>query len=81
MLAAACRTPFVGIDGALAGRHPVDLSALVMNEVVRRGGVAAEAGAAAEVVGAGRAAEGLRLVVDGVPAAADDGRIATVSAG
>ena len=42
MLAAACRTPFVGIDGALAGWHPVDLSALVMNEVVRRGGVAAE---------------------------------------
>ena len=42
MLAAACRTPFVGIDGALAGWHPVDLSALVMNEVIRRGGVAAE---------------------------------------
>ncbi len=42
MLAAACRTPFVGTDGALAGWHPVDLSALVMNEVIRRGGVAAE---------------------------------------
>lgn len=42
VLAAACRTPFVGIDGALAGWHPVDLSAVVMNEVVGRGGVSAE---------------------------------------
>ncbi|MDE0067047.1 MAG: hypothetical protein OXN44_09265 [Acidimicrobiaceae bacterium] len=42
MLAAACRTPFTGTDGALACWHPVDLSALVMNEVVHRGGVAAE---------------------------------------
>lgn len=42
MLAAACRTPFTGTDGALAGWHPVDLSALVMNEVIRRAGVAAE---------------------------------------
>ncbi len=42
MLAAACRTPFTGTDGALACWHPVDLSALVMNEVIRRCGVAAE---------------------------------------
>lgn len=41
MLAAACRTPFTGTDGALAGWHPVDLSALVMNEVIRRCDVAA----------------------------------------
>lgn len=42
MLAAACRTPFTAIDGALSGWHPVDLCALVMNEVIGRGGVAAE---------------------------------------
>ena len=41
ILAAACRTPFTGIDGALARWHPVDLSALVMNEVIRRGGASA----------------------------------------
>ncbi len=42
MLAAACRTPFAATDGSLAGWHPVDLSAAVMNEVIRRGGVDAE---------------------------------------
>lgn len=42
MLAAACRTPFTATDGLLACWHPVDLSAAVMNEVVRRGGVDAE---------------------------------------
>ena len=39
MLAAACRTPFALTDGVLAGWHPVDLSALVMNEAIRRAGV------------------------------------------
>ncbi len=42
MLAAGCRTPFTATDGSLAGWHPVDLSAAVMNEVIRRGGVSAE---------------------------------------
>ena len=39
VLAAACRTPFAHTDGVLARWHPVDLSAVVMNEVIRRGGV------------------------------------------
>ena len=42
VLAAGCRTPFTATDGLLAGWHPVDLSAAVMNEVIRRGGVSAE---------------------------------------
>lgn len=42
MLAAACRTPFALTDGVLAGWHPVDLSAVVMNEVIRRAGIDAE---------------------------------------
>ena len=42
VLAAACRTPFAQTDGVLAGWHPVDLSALVMNEVIRLGGVGPE---------------------------------------
>ncbi len=47
MLAAGCRTPFTATDGSLAGWHPVDLSAAVMNEVIRRGGV--DAGSVDEV--------------------------------
>jgi len=42
MLAAACRTPFTATGGSLSGWHPVDLSAAVMNEVIRRGGVGAD---------------------------------------
>ncbi|MCY4493060.1 MAG: hypothetical protein OXB92_04280 [Acidimicrobiaceae bacterium] len=42
MLAAGCRTPFTATGGSLAGWHPVDLSAAVMNEVIRRGGIDAE---------------------------------------
>ena len=39
VLMAACRTPFAATGGGLAGWHPVDLSAAVMNEVIRRGGI------------------------------------------
>ena len=39
VLMAACRTPFAATGGVLAGWHPVDLSAAVMNEVIRRGGI------------------------------------------
>ena len=42
VLTAACRTPFAQTDGVLARWHPVDLSAVVMNEVIRRGGVGSE---------------------------------------
>lgn len=49
MLAAACRTPFVGTGGALAGWHPVDLSAAVMNEVVERAGSGVNAESVDEV--------------------------------
>ena len=34
VLAAACRSPFTSVDGALAGWHPVELTALIMGEAV-----------------------------------------------
>ena len=41
ILAAACRTPFVAANGALAGWHPVDLSALVLTEAIERADLSA----------------------------------------
>ncbi len=42
LLAAAARTPFAPADGVLAGWHPVDLTALVMNAAVASAGVGPE---------------------------------------
>lgn len=39
VLAAVCRSPFTSVEGALAGWHPVDLTALVMGEAVARAAV------------------------------------------
>lgn len=35
-ISSATRSPFTGVDGALAGWHPVDLAAMVMNAAVGR---------------------------------------------
>ena len=42
-IAAAVRSPFAAADGVLAGWHPVDLAALVMNAALGRAGLAADA--------------------------------------
>jgi acetyl-CoA acyltransferase len=42
LIAAACRSPFTRVEGALAGWHPVDLTALVMNEALRKAEFTAE---------------------------------------
>ncbi len=36
LIAGSCRSPFTPVEGALAGWHPVDLAAHVMNETLRR---------------------------------------------
>jgi acetyl-CoA acyltransferase len=42
LIAAACRSPFTRVEGALAGWHPVELTARVMNEALHEAELTAE---------------------------------------